>query len=66
MTKDEEAKAWEYFNPPGLLIGPLPHRKSFYPNTWVPDYRHPGVARRIAVEVDFIEDVICGNHRRNL
>lgn len=46
---------WERYNPPGLLVGPLPHRIS--PNgCWVPDYRHPGVADRVKIEVDFTVD----------
>ena len=57
MTHDEEMVMWTWprYNPPGLLIGPLPHRPA-PSGGWVPDYRHPGVAERIAVEVDFIED----------
>lgn len=38
----------------GLLIGPLPHHKPR--NYWVPDYRHPGVAARVKVEVDMVMD----------
>jgi hypothetical protein len=57
MTEAEEAERWTWprYNPPGLLIGPLPHRRTPGGN-WVPNYMHPGVALRIQVEVDFIED----------
>jgi hypothetical protein len=61
MTRDQENAMWATY-PSDLLVGPLPHKLS--PNGyWMPDYSHPGVARRIGVEVDFIEDVICGGRR---
>lgn len=44
---------WPRFNPPGLLIGPLPHINRGW--CFVPDYRYPGVAERIRIEVDFVE-----------
>lgn len=64
-TFEQEAAiwAWPAFNPPGLLIGPLPHVRTPSGN-WAPDYSHPGVAQRIRVEVSFIEDVICGRKHR--
>lgn len=47
---------WPRYNPPGLLIGPLPMIKR--PSGWyAPDYSHPGVAERIKVEVDYVEDM---------
>jgi hypothetical protein len=57
MTHDEEAEAWTWplYNPPGLLVGPVPYVRS-PSGGWVPDYRHPGVRLRIAVEVSFIVD----------
>lgn len=59
MTHEEEAYVWTWprYNPPGLLIGPLPYRRTPGGN-YAPDYRHPGVAERIAVEVSFIEDQV--------
>jgi hypothetical protein len=64
MATDEEERAmwqWPGFNPPGLLVGPLPYKKSYYGKdgawVWVPDYSHPGVAERIALQVDFYEDL---------
>lgn len=57
MTHEEERERWLWpcYNPPGLLIGPVPYIKN--PSGWYrPDYRHPGVAQRIAVEVSFIID----------
>jgi hypothetical protein len=55
MMTDEEVWEWPRYNPPGLLIGPLPHVKNSRGN-WVPDYSHPGVKERVRVEVDFVED----------
>ena len=51
----------EYPYPPNLLIGPLPYHRPR--NTWVPDYRHPGVSKRIAAEVDAIE-AMCYDKRK--
>lgn len=51
------------YNPPGLLIGPIPRIKNVKIINgkesiwWVPDYSHPGVKERIAIEVDMIEDM---------
>lgn len=66
MTRDEQAAIWAspYFNPPGLLVGPLPKKRS-PGGCWAPDYSHPGVAERVALEVEFIEDIICGQTRRS-
>jgi hypothetical protein len=63
-TLEQEADIWQWpcFNPPGLLIGPLPHVKNCF-GRWIQDYSHPGVAERIRVEVDFIEDIICGGRK---
>jgi hypothetical protein len=57
MRLDEEEYVWTWprYNPPGLLIGPLPYRRT-PSGGWAPDYRHPGVAERIRVEVSFIVD----------
>lgn len=65
MTQDEEAAIWNWpcFNPPGLLVGPLPYKRNCF-GRWVVDYSHPGVAQRVAIQVDFVEDVL-GNRRRN-
>lgn len=59
MNSTEEAARWLWpcYNPPFLLIGPLPHRRS-PSGGWVLDYDHLGVAERMRVEVDFIEDQI--------
>lgn len=38
------------YNPPGLLVGPLPYVKR-PSGCLVPDYRRPGVAERIIIEV---------------
>lgn len=57
MTREEEEYLWTLprYNPPGLLVGPLPYVKR--PSGWyAPDYRHPGVRERIAVEVNFTMD----------
>jgi hypothetical protein len=43
------------YNSPNLLIGPLPYK--FYNGCYAPDYSYPGVAERIKVEVDMIEDM---------
>lgn len=59
---DREEHLWSLFDRPGLLIGPLPYRRS-KAGSWVPDYRHPGVAERIAAEVDFIE-TLCYDKRK--
>lgn len=45
---------WPRYNPPGLLIGPLPHKRSRY--GFAPNYSYPGVAERVSVEVDFVVD----------
>lgn len=57
MTADQEAERWTWpcYNPPGLLIGPLPYIKN-PSGRYAPDYRHPGVAARVRVEVDFVVD----------
>lgn len=57
MTSTEESERWLWprYNPPGLLIGPLPARRT-RSGGWAPDYSHPGVAERIRVEADFIID----------
>lgn len=44
-----------WYNPPGLLAGPIPMLKQ--PNGWyAPDYSKPGVAERVKIEVNMIED----------
>lgn len=60
MTEADEAEVWRWprFSPPGLLVGPLPHKRT-PSGDWVPDYSYPGVANRIALEVEF---VIITNH----
>ena len=58
---EQQMWTWPKFNPPGLLVGPLPHVK--HRNYFVPDYRYPGVAERVRVEVDFIEFICDGSHR---
>lgn len=54
-TEEDRRWAWPRYNPPGLLVGPLPYIKTRF-GGWVPDYHHPGVTERIKIEVDFIED----------
>ena len=60
MTHEEERERWLWprYNPPGLLIGPLPHKRNPQ-GRWIQDYSYPGVALRIIVEVDFVEDMVC-------
>lgn len=48
---------WPRYNPPGLLIGPLPHVHGMTSNTWVPDYSHPGVSERVRIEVGWWHDM---------
>lgn len=57
MTAAQEEERWQWprYNPPGLLIGPLPYKRSPR-GDWVPDYSAPGVKQRKAVEIDFHED----------
>lgn len=57
MDWERDRWLWLRYNPPGLLIGPVPHVRTPGGN-WAPDYSHPGVAERIRVEVDFIEDQV--------
>lgn len=47
-----------WYNPPGILIGPIPYIKQVFGTSVIysPDYSHPGVAERIKIEVDMIED----------
>ena len=61
MTHEEERERWLWprYNPPGLLVGPLPHKRNPF-GRWSQDYSHPGVAQRIQVEVDFV----CDQDRR--
>lgn len=47
---------WPKYNPPGLLIGPVPSKRSPC-GYWVPDYSHPGVGLRVRVEVDYVVDM---------
>jgi hypothetical protein len=54
---------WRFYDRPGLLIGPLPHVRGFY-GGWVQDYSHPGVAERIAAEVDYVVDMDKQGGRR--
>ncbi len=55
---EQQMWTWPKFNPPGLLVGPLPHVNRGW--CFAPDYSHPGVAQRVRVEVDFIEFVCNG------
>ena len=61
MNRADKAYLWSTprFDPPGLLVGPLPYKRS-PSGCWVPNYNHPGVAQRIRVEVDFVEDILTG------
>lgn len=52
-TEESERWLWPRYNPPGLLIGPLPHLRTAS-GGWVADYSHPGVAERVRIAVDFI------------
>lgn len=60
MTKPEAFQTsdsrWDWPKYQASLVGPLPHilRPS---GCYVPDYSHPGVADRVRVEVDYIEDM---------
>lgn len=54
---EEYLWTWPRYNPPGLLVGPLPYVRTPGGN-WAPDYSHPGVKERIRVEVDFVEDQV--------
>lgn len=54
---------WELYDVPGLLIGPLPHRRSANGRYWLPVWDAPGVRERMNAEIDYVIDME-GKHAR--